>query len=242
MFAILSDIHGNLPALDAVLAEIKGMGLRRVLVLGDVVGYGPFPRECLGLVADAEVCLQGNHEAGVSGLLEEEWFNDVAWAAIQWTRGQLSRQELADLGSWQMAVTIDGAQFAHGSLNPDDPFDYLDCVQSFEDHLAHQTSPVCFVGHTHVPAIWTEGADGAVPWPQSGCHRLVPGLKTVINVGSVGFCRTDDTRPSWVTYDPLKGEVTLRRTDYDVEATAQAIRRIGHRKPIEKRLLKDLGR
>lgn len=218
------------------------MGISRVLVLGDVVGYGPFPQECLRALSGAELCLQGNHEAGVLGRLDEDWFNDVAWEAIKWTKARLSAADLAQMQGWPEAAERERIQFAHGSLNPDDPFDYLDCVDSVEDHLAYQTSPVCFVGHTHVPAIWTEGGDGAMPWPQSGCYRLVPGLKTVINVGSVGFCRTDDTRPSWATYDPLKGEVTLRRTAYDVEATAQAIRRIGHRKPIENRLLKDLGR
>jgi len=242
MFAILSDVHGNLPALEAVLTQAKGMGVSRFLVLGDVVGYGPFPQECLRMVADAEVRLQGNHEAGVSGQLDEEWFNDIAWGAIQWTRNRLSSQELAQVGSWPKAAAIGGVQFGHGSLNPDAPFDYLDSESSVEDHFAHQTAPLCFVGHTHVPAIWTEGREAAVPWTKSGSYRLVPDLKTVINVGSVGFCRTEDPRPSWVTYDPIKGEVVLRRTAYDVEATVQAIRRIGHRKQIEKKLLKDLGR
>ena len=242
MFAILSDIHSNRPALEAVLDEVRKLGVGRIMVLGDVVGYGPFPSDCLRLLAGAELLLQGNHEAGVHGELDEEWFNDVAWAGIEWTRANLSARERESLMTWPKSARIDGIQFTHGSLNPDDPFDYLDSPSSVEDHFAHQTAPLCFVGHTHVPAIWTEGREAVVPWPKSGSYRLVPGLKTVINVGSVGFCRTEDPRPSWVTYDPLKGEVTLRRTAYDVEATIQAICRIGHRKFIEKKLLKDLGR
>lgn len=242
MFAILSDIHGNRPALEAVLDEVRKLGIGRIMVLGDVVGYGPFPSDCLRLLTDAELSLQGNHEAGVLGELDEEWFNDVAWAGIEWTRARLSEQELESISRWRKSATIEDVQFAHGSLNPDDPFDYLDSPSSVEDHFAHQTAPLCFVGHTHVPAIWTEGSEVAVPWPKSGVHTIEPGRKTVINLGSIGFCRTDDPRPSWVTYDPIKGEVVLWRTDYDVEATIQAIRRIGHRKFIEKRLLKDLGR
>jgi hypothetical protein len=81
-----------------------------------------------------------------------------------------------------------------------------------------------------------------VTWLKSGVHTIEPGRKTVINVGSIGFCRCEDPRPSWVTYDPLNGEVTLRRTDYDVDTTVQAIRRSGHEKHVVKRLLKDLGR
>ena len=242
MFAILSDVHGNLPALEAVLAEAKGMGVSRVLVLGDVVGYGPFPQECLRALSGAELCLQGNHEAGALGRLDEDWFNDVAWEAIKWTKSRLSADDLAQMQGWPEVAERERIQFAHGSLNPADPFDYLDSEPSLTDHFAAQSAPLCFVGHTHSPAIWTEGREVAVPWPKSGSYRLVPGLKAVINVGSVGFCRTEDPRPSWVTYDPDALEVTLRRTDYDVETTAQAIRRSGHEKHVVKRLLKDLGR
>jgi diadenosine tetraphosphatase ApaH/serine/threonine PP2A family protein phosphatase len=176
------------------------------------------------------------------GRLDEDWFNDVAWEAIKWTKARLSAADLAQMQGWPEAAEKERIQFTHGSLNLADPFDYLDSEPSLTDHFAAQSAPLCFVGHTHSPAIWTEGREVAVPWPKSGSYRLVPGLKTVINVGSVGFCRTEDPRPSWVTYDPIKAEVTLRRAVYDVEATAQAIRRIGHRKHIEKRLLKDLGR
>jgi predicted phosphodiesterase len=242
MFAILSDIHSNRPALEAVLDEVRKLGVGRIMVLGDVVGYGPFPSDCLRLLAGAELLLQGNHEAGVHGELDEEWFNDVAWAGIEWTRANLSARERESLMTWPKSARIDGIQFTHGSLNPDDPFDYLDSPSSVEDHFAHQTAPLCFVGHTHVPAIWTEGREAPVTWPKSGVHIIEPGRKTVINVGSIGFCRCEDHRPSWVTYDPLNGEVTLRRTDYDVDTTVQAIRRSGHEKHVVKRLLKDLGR
>mgnify|MGYP000511690265 CR=1 FL=1 len=236
MFAVLSDIHGNRPALEAVLAEVKDLGIRRLLVLGDVVGYGPFPGECLRLLADAEVCLQGNHEAGVIGELDDGWFNDVAWAGIEWTRRRLSGHELQVISGWPKCVTVDGIELAHGSLDPDDRFDYLDSPSSIEAHFAAQSRPLCFVGHTHVPAIWTEGREGQVLWPKDGAYRLVPGLKTVVNVGSVGFCRSEDPRPSWVTYDPSEQEVTLHRTCYDLEETVRAVKGIGHERHVEKRL------
>lgn len=242
MFAILSDIHGNRHALAAALDRASSLGATRTLVLGDVVGYGPFPGECLRLVRGAEVRLRGNHEAGVLGELPAEWFNDVAWEVVKWTRARLSAGEIATIAGWPPSAALDGFQLAHGSLAPGDPFDYLDKPSSLRRHFAAQTEPLCFVGHTHAPRIWTEGRGEPVPWPVSGVYRPEPGRKTVINVGGAGFCRDDDLRPSWVTYDPPSGEVRLHRVDYDVEPVVGAIRQAGHAPRIEGRLLADLGR
>ncbi len=129
----------------------------------------------------------------------------------------------------------------HASLNPDAVFDYLLTPRALKAHFAAQTAPLCFVGHTHVPEIWTEGKDDPVPCPSSGVYRLVKGLKTVINVGSVGLPRGDDKRASWATYDPLAGEVTLRRTSYDVQEVVRTIRHLGHDPVLETKLLRDLG-
>mgnify|MGYP000614971869 CR=1 FL=1 len=242
MIAVLSDIHGNRPALEAVFVEMENLGVKRFLVLGDVIGYGPFPNDCLRMVAKAEVCLQGNHEAGVIGALGERWFNDAAWAGVEWTRKKLTHADREQIANWRPTGQHEGIQLAHASLNPDAVFDYLLTPRALNAHFAAQSRPLCFVGHTHVPAIWTEGREGQVLWPKDGAYRLVPGLKTVVNVGSVGFCRSEDPRPSWVTYDPSKQEVTLHRTCYDLEETVRAVKGIGHERHVEKRLLRDLGK
>ena len=241
MFAILSDIHGNRPALEAVCVGMEQLGVKRMLVLGDVVGYGPFPNDCLRMVAKAEVCLQGNHEAGVLGSLDEQWFNDAAWGAIEWTRRKLTHADREQIAKWRPTGRHEGIQLAHASLNPDAVFDYLLTPRALKAHFATQTAPLCFVGHTHVPEIWTEGKDDPVPCPKSGVYRLVKGLKTVINVGSVGLPRGDDKRASWATYDPLAGEVTLHRTSYDVQEVVRTIRHLGHDPVLETKLLRDLG-
>ena len=241
MFAILSDIHGNRPALKAVCAEMEQLGVKRMLVLGDVVGYGPFPNDCLRMVARAEICLQGNHEAGVLGSLDEQWFNDAAWGAIEWTRRKLTHADCEQIAKWRPTGRHEGIQLAHASLNPDAVFDYLLTPRALKAHFATQTAPLCFVGHTHVPEIWSEGRDDPVPCPKSGVYRLVKGLKTVINVGSVGLPRGDDKRASWATYDPLAGEVTLHRTSYDVQEVVRTIRHLGHDPVLETKLLRDLG-
>ena len=242
MFAFLSDIHGNRPALEAVFAEMEKLGVKRMLVLGDVIGYGPFPNDCLRMISGAEVCLQGNHEAGVIGELKEQWFNDAAWGALEWTRKKLTHADRMQIAKWRPTCAHDGIQLAHGSLNPGNVFDYLLTPRALKAHFAAQTAPLCFVGHTHVPEIWTEGREDPVPWPKSGPYTLEPNRKTVINVGSVGLPRGgDDKRATWATFDAGKGEVTLRRTAYDVQEVIRTIKHLRHNPVVEAKLLRDLG-
>ena len=241
MIAILSDIHGNRPALEAVFAEMAKMGVRRMVVLGDVVGYGPFPNDCLRMVASAEVCLQGNHEAGVIGALGEELFNDAAWGALEWTRKKLTHTDREQIEKWRPTGKHEGFQLAHASLNPEAVFDYLLTPRAVKAHFAAQSAPICFVGHTHVPEIWTEGRDEPVAWPKSGVYALEAGRKTVINVGSVGLPRGDDKRATWATYDAGKGEVALRRTLYDVQEVIRTIKHLCHEPVVEAKLLRELG-
>ena len=241
MIAILSDIHGNRPALEAVFAEMEKSGVRRMVVLGDVVGYGPFPNDCLRMISGAEVCLQGNHEAGLVGELGEEWFNDAAWGALEWTRKKLTHADREQMSKWRPTGQFEGIELAHASLNPDAVFDYLLTPRALKAHFAAQTAPLCFVGHTHIPEIWTEGREDPVLGPRSGVYRLEEGRKTVINVGSVGLPRGDDKRASWATYEQAKGEVTLRRTSYDVQEVIRTIKHLGHDPVVEAKLLRDLG-
>ncbi len=241
MIAILSDIHGNRPALEAVFAEMEKSGVRRMVVLGDVVGYGPFPNDCLRMISGAEVCLQGNHEAGLVGELGEEWFNDAAWGALEWTRKKLTHADREQMSKWRPTGQFEGIELAHASLNPDAVFDYLLTPRALKAHFAAQKVTLCFVGHTHIPEIWTEGREDPVPLPKSGVYRLEAGRKTVINVGSVGLPRGGDKRASWTTYDPVNGEVTLRRTAYDFEEVIRTIKHLRHEPVVEAKLLRDLG-
>ena len=241
MLAILSDIHGNRPALEAVLDEVQALGITRVLVLGDVIGYGPFPNDCLRMVTKAELNLQGNHEAGVIERIPEYWFNDVALGMIRWTRRKLTESDRVMIRYWKSTGAIDGIQFAHASLNPSNEFDYLLTLRALLPHFSAQTAPVCFAGHTHIQAIWEEGKVDEVPVPQDGLHRCNLSSKTVINVGSVGLPRGDDKRAAWATYDPTTAQVHFRRTTYDVAETIRTIRHLHLDPIIEDKLLRDLG-
>jgi diadenosine tetraphosphatase ApaH/serine/threonine PP2A family protein phosphatase len=227
--------------LEAVFAEMEKSGVRRMVVLGDVVGYGPFPNDCLRMISGAEVCLQGTHEAGLVGELGEEWFNDAAWGALEWTRKKLTHADREQMSKWRPTGQFEGIELAHASLNPDAVFDYLLTPRALKVHFAAQTAPLCFVGHTHIPEIWTEGREDPVACPKSGVYRLEEGRKTVINVGSVGLPRGGDKRATWATYDPLAGEVTLRRTSYDVQEVIRTIKHLGHEPVVAAKLLRDLS-
>lgn len=241
MFAVLSDIHANRPALDAVMEEVGRLGITRLMVLGDVIGYGPYPNDCLRMIRGAEVCLQGNHEAGVIEALDEQWFNDAAWAGVEWTRRKLTHAERTQIAGWKPTGEHAGVQLAHGSLNPSDPFDYLLNPRSLRAHFAVQTAHLCFVGHTHVPEVWTEGSDLPVEIPSSGAFKLTPGCKFAVNVGSVGLPRGDDKRASWATYDPDSGEVRLRKTKYDIKEMIRTVRHLNLNPVMQDKVLKDLG-
>lgn len=238
MLAFISDIHSNTEALEACLAEIKRLGAERVLCLGDVIGYGPEPRETLLRVMDAaDWSLLGNHEHGCMFYASD--FNPRARAAIEWTKAQLNRRDCPRTENHRMWNYLDGMPhtklegelfFAHGS--PRDPIkEYLvpkdaadrakieGCFAKFEDGARF-----CFVGHSHVPGVYPEG--GGFLSPRDNDHRWKPkdGERALINIGSVGQPRDGDTRSCFATWDGT--EVRFHRVEYDFKATMQKIRAV----------------
>src|SRR5690606_34702319 len=154
---ILGDIHSNLEALTAVVRAMRAEGVEHWVQVGDIVGYGPDPCECLDIVRelDAAVCM-GNHDAAVVGLLETDYFNAYARMAIEWTRTQLRLRDLAYLRNLPISITRRDADYivVHGSLYMPEQFGYvLTSVEAVES-IRHQETLMCFVGHSHVPAIY----------------------------------------------------------------------------------------
>jgi len=234
--AILSDIHSNIHALHAVLEDVRSRGAERIVCLGDVVGYGAHPIECIDLARTFDFCLRGNHEEGVTGRVDP--FNEDARQAALWTRrllkpGLLASQEKRD--RWQFVHNRPlrreegGVLFVHGS--PRAPvWEYLfefDCAdlmgrpsEKISENLA-LISELCFVGHTHVPGVID--AEGRFLSVSSLGERfeLGPGEKAIVNVGSVGQPRDGDIRAGYALLDGRT--VTFRRIEYDVEAARQDI-------------------
>ena len=230
MKAIISDIHSNLEALQAVWQDLARHGVQDVYCLGDVVGYGPNPRECLDLVMKCKVVLLGNHDQGV--LFDPANFNPVAERATYWTRGQLEAptpsRQAADrrwefLGERPLKHREDGFLYVHGSpRNPVNEYIFPEDVY-VEKKMAALFSLVertCFHGHTHVPGIFTESLEYYAPEEIDGTYRL-DGRKTLCNVGSVGQPRDGDWRACYVLWDGTVAR--FRRVEYDVDETARKI-------------------
>ncbi|MBI2930206.1 MAG: metallophosphoesterase [Planctomycetes bacterium] len=234
--ALISDIHSNTEALNAVLKDIEGQGIKEILCLGDLVGYGPNPAEVVDRALEWKLVLMGNHDEAV--VKEAYGFNPVAKAAVAWTREQLRPGLFAGRAKrdrWNYLCNLplthkeDTVLYVHGS--PRDPtMEYIlrsDCVdltggipEKIRD-IFSRFDRVCFVGHTHDPGVITEESRFITPKECDHQFRFEGKKKYVINIGSVGQPRDGDTRACYVVFD---GDlVRWRRIEYDYQSTMKKI-------------------
>jgi predicted phosphodiesterase len=227
--AIISDIHGNLEALQAVLKDIEKQRVDRIICLGDVIGYGPNPRECLDLVMKMQVCVIGNHDYGAVN--DPEGFSAAAERAIFWTRQQVERSDdpedarrrIQFLMKLPRIYTEDKVLYVHGSIrNPINEYVFPDDIYNRRkmERLFMMIETYCFQGHTHHPGIFTPDYSFLPPDSFHYKYRLTE-PKAMINVGSVGQPRDEDCRSCYVIYEPPN--VEFRRIEYDIDVTANKI-------------------
>jgi predicted phosphodiesterase len=228
--ALISDIHGNLEGLQAVLADIRQQGITEVYCLGDIIGYGPNPRECIDLVMKCDVCLLGNHDQGA--LFDPEGFNSGAERAIFWTREQLedpAGSPEANAKRWDFLGELprnhreDSMLFVHGSArNPLNEYVFPEDIYNRRkmEKIFALIEKYCFQGHTHVPGVFTESLNFSSPDELGYQYRLAD-EKIMVNVGSVGQPRDGDRRSCYVVLED--GLLTFRRVEYDVEVTRRKI-------------------
>lgn len=232
MIAFISDIHSNLTALDAVLADIDATAPgARIWCLGDIVGYGAQPGECTDLVFErCEVVIAGNHDLAVVGddRIDEDnvpgLFQGGPGAGIAHAKRVLSQGQLDALSRLEPHRVLDNIQLDHGSAR-DPIWEYIRTPEIATLHLQQQERPLGVVGHTHMPLLW-ELAEGAAEatgglMPEGTGIDLTPGITRVFNPGSVGQPRDRDPRASWATLD--EGRLTFHRTTYDVVAARATI-------------------
>ena len=238
--AVISDIHANIEALTAVLEDIRRQNIDRIYCLGDVIGYGPNPVECLDAVfAICDLVLLGNHEEAV--LTGAFGFNPTAKEAVDWTRHQLkpgwlslgnTRERWEKLKRLPLAYTEDEFLFVHGS--PRDPtMEYIlrsDTDDLFGDvpekirQIFEQIDKVCYVGHTHTPGIITEDSKWYSPQDFDNVWELKNGERVICNIGSVGQPRDKDNRCCYVTF--TAHEIFYHRVTYDFRKSQEKIRKI----------------
>jgi len=240
VFAVISDIHSNLEALTTVLADIKKRGIKTIYCLGDVVGYGPNPKECLDLVIEkTKWCVMGNHDYAT--LYEPTNFNYGAEQASFWTREVLETEQQVlsrykwwrFLGKLPMRRTLKTKlgtntaiiDFLHASprkpineyIFPDDVYTNPVKVRVLFEQVNH----ICFIGHTHLPGVFLDEPDFYLPDELNDVYPIVDNEKAIINIGSVGQPRDKDNRASYVYVDG--NEVNFVRLQYDFETTAKKI-------------------
>jgi predicted phosphodiesterase len=227
MYAVLSDVHSNLEALEAVLKDVGKRGIGEILFLGDAVGYGPDPDGCVSLLQEeCGVLIAGNHDWGVCGLTEIDSFNENAKAAILWTRSVMRPENLATLGSLALRVDLreKDATLVHSTPWETERWHYLLYIGDAELNFRHFDGGVCFIGHSHSPVIIERDASGGVTSHRKAAS-LVRGSRFIINAGSVGQPRDGDPRACYALVDD--GRVEFVRVPYPLEITQEKMMRAG---------------
>ncbi len=229
--ALLSDVHANLPALEAVLRHAEAQrALDQVWSLGDLVGYGPHPGECLALLRRYPfLSVAGNHDLAATGELDTSEFNPDAAAAAAWTARRLTADERAFLRALPL-VRIEGEfTLVHGSLRHP-VWEYILGPEAARAHLARQQTPYSLVGHTHVPMLGVEPAPQHTPvlrWLEDGEVVTLAAQRLIINPGGVGQPRDGDPRAAYAVLDLEARTVTVHRVPYDIARTQQAMQEAG---------------
>jgi predicted phosphodiesterase len=224
--AVLSDIHSNLPALDAVLTAAGHVDA--VWHLGDIVGYGPDPDGVVDrLRSIGAIGVRGNHDAAAVGGSEIDWFNPDARRAMEWTRTALSPETRSWLAALPERRTIDGVDLVHGS--PREPiWEYVISSDVARANLAILEAQIGLHGHTHVPVAWIQDGDRVELFRPGRNGTLdLAGRRALVNPGSVGQPRDGDPRASFLILDPESGQVVWQRVAYDVASVQDAMRGAG---------------
>jgi diadenosine tetraphosphatase ApaH/serine/threonine PP2A family protein phosphatase len=226
-YAILSDIHANLEALEAVLADARGLACTDFVCLGDVVGYNANPSECVARIQELQCpVVKGNHDEQASTAVPREGFNELAEAAIDWTRAHLSADDKAWLADLRLTRQVGDFTIVHATLDTPGEWGYvfndLDAIASF----TYQHTALCLFGHTHWPTAFVHDDDSVRRIPTEQIV-LGQGKKYFINPGSIGQPRDRDWRAAYCVYDTDRQVVEQRRVEYDLETAQRKIRAAG---------------
>lgn len=233
--ALISDIHSNIEALTAVMDDIEARGCEKIYCLGDIVGYGPNPVECIDIIRQkCQVVLQGNHDEAV--VIVAYAFNRIAKQAVDWTREVLKPNETDSfirIRRWNFLKKLpqtyeeEGMLLVHGSpRNPTQEYITVHDIaggkgRKFEEYFS-KFDKILFCGHSHLPCVIREDLKFLIPTDEKYRYRY-NGKKVIVNVGSVGQPRDGDARACWVEYDSEREIIAFRRVEYDVNKTIQKI-------------------
>lgn len=227
--AIISDIHGNREGLSRTLEDIRSRGADEIICLGDIVGYGPDPEACLAMVRELKIpSLMGNHDAATYDLEVRSTFSPLARAAMEWTSGRLDTNMTEYLRALPLVLERHGVTFVHAAPVEPQEFNYIMDENDAADNFSGFSSPLCFIGHTHHPAIFCEDLTS---------RRVSRGMRAIVNVGSVGQPRDGDQRACYGMFDTSSWTFEHVRVSYPVEITAEKIYAAGLPRQLGERLV-----
>lgn len=234
---LVSDIHSNADALAAVRAALPAYD--ELWCLGDTIGYGPEPNECVDQMRTlARHVLTGNHDLASLGLVSLVDFNALARAANLWNNEQLKPEQRAFMQGLAAHLPLPEVTLSHAS--PRDPiWEYILDPETARANLAYFDTPVCFVGHTHVPMVFAQHADGRIDFRRGAPGEIVqlqPGSRYIINPGSVGQPRDGDSRAAYAVWDTEAGTVRFNRVEYDILSTQRKMQAAGLPELLSERL------
>ncbi len=221
-YAIFGDVHGNLEALSAVLESMENEGVTHCACVGDIVGYGANPVECVEKIQalGCKVVL-GNHDAGVVGKTDIRFFNSAARAAVEWSREVMDGTSVGFLSGLPHVARTECFTIVHATLGNPEQWTYIFTPFEAQSYFSYQSDPVCFVGHTHVPCCFSNDPTRGVS--RAASIRLKAGTKYIVNAGSVGQPRDGNPLSSYVIYDIVEDLIKFVRVPYDVHTAQKKI-------------------
>ncbi|WP_425146016.1 metallophosphoesterase family protein [Deinococcus sp.] len=233
---LLSDIHANGAALQAVIKDASARRFDRVVSLGDALGYGPRPREVLDLLRGLEaVCILGNHEDLMLRLIQhpERGTDSIVGQALEWQRHQLSARDISDVQGWRDGIDDPdvGARFRHGT--PTSLDEYTDSVTAAREIFVNWHGRLGFVGHTHIPGVYATLNAPVGEWvkhqsfQEGGSYMVPPAARVILNPGSVGQPRDGNPQASYAIFDTARHNFQVFRVEYDVAQTQAQIKAAG---------------
>jgi diadenosine tetraphosphatase ApaH/serine/threonine PP2A family protein phosphatase len=227
IYGLLGDIHSNIEALDAVLLRLREAGAEKFLSVGDIVGYGADPSACIRRIREIDATVvAGNHDWAVTGRLDTTFFNVYAREAVEWTREQLSPDELAWLADRPLTAQVDDLiTVVHATLDDPARFDYIQTYYDAARTINAMKTPLCVVGHSHVPLAFL--LEDSIRLVMNTSLKLGNCERALLNVGSIGQPRDENPKAACGIYDSETGRYQLERVPYDMGTTGEKIRQAG---------------
>ncbi len=222
--AIISDIHSNLEALQAVIKDIKKRRIKNIFCLGDLVGYGANPNECIELcLKESDVTIAGNHDWAAVQKTDTSNFNPVATSAIEWTMKNLSPENADKLKSLSLTYKTDNLHLVHSSADRPEKWHYLLSFEELQNEFKFFPEQLLFIGHSHIPSAIYQDDNGYTDFITDSHFPVISRRRYIVNVGSVGQPRDLDPRACYVIYDGNKNSIEFIRIEYNIPLAQQKI-------------------